>query len=101
MARTCQVAREEKREKLMRLNKDRRKALREAQINPKLSDEERLDARMKLNKLPRDSSLVRLTRRCQVTGAARSVYRKFKLNRITFRNMALAGLLPGVTKASW
>ena len=101
MAKTCQIAREVKREKLVRQYKDRRAALKVAQINPKLSEEERLEARLKLSSLPRDSSNCRLTRRCQATGAARAVYRKFKLNRIAFRNMALQGLLPGVTKSSW
>lgn len=101
MARTCQLAREVKREKLIAQHDERRKALKKAQIDPTLSDDERLAARLKLNSLPRDSSACRLTRRCQATGAARSVYRKFKLNRIAFRNMALAGLLPGVTKSSW
>lgn len=101
MARTCQVAREEKREKLARQFKNRRDALRKAQIDPTLSDEEQLAARLKLSELPRDSSLSRKTRRCQATGASRAVYRKFKLNRISFRKMALEGLLPGVTKASW
>jgi small subunit ribosomal protein S14 len=101
MARTCQIARETKREKLVSLYAERRKALKKAQIDPKLSDEERAAARLKLSALPRDSSMSRLTRRCQVTGAARAVYRKFKLNRITFRAMALQGLLPGVNKASW
>jgi len=101
MARTCQIAREEKREKLILQYAERRKALKKAQIDPNISEDERLAARLKLSQLPRDSSNGRLTRRCQVTGAARAVYRKFKLNRITFREMALAGLLPGVTKASW
>jgi len=101
MAKTCQVAKELKREKMVKQYADRRAALRKAQIDPKLSDDERLAARLKLNALPRDSSRSRLTRRCQATGAARAVYRRFKLNRISFRNMALAGLLPGVTKASW
>ncbi|MES2503516.1 MAG: 30S ribosomal protein S14 [Myxococcota bacterium] len=101
MARTCQLAREVKREKLVRQQEDRRTALKKAQIDPALSDEERLAARLKLNSLPRDSSRVRITRRCQATGAAKAVYRKFKLNRISFRNMALKGLLPGVTKSSW
>ncbi len=101
MARTCQIARESKREKLMRQYKERRDALRKAQIDPKLSDEERLAARLKLSELPRDSSPSRQTRRCQMTGHSRAVFRKFKLNRISFRNMALAGELPGFTKASW
>lgn len=101
MARTCQIAREQKREKLTSQYSERRKALRKAQANMSLSDEERADATKQLGSLPRDSSPSRLTRRCQVTGASRAVYRKFKLNRITFRAMALQGLLPGVTKSSW
>lgn len=101
MARICQLARETRRAKLVNNKKEQRDALRKAQINMNLTEYERLEARLKLNKLPRDSSPARLTRRCQVTGASRAVYRKFKLNRITFREMALKGLLPGVTKASW
>jgi len=101
MARTCQIAREEKREKLISQYKVRREALRKAQIDPKLSYEERMAARLKLSSLPRDSSPSRKTRRCQMTGHSRAVYRKFRLNRISFRNMALEGMLPGVTKASW
>ncbi len=101
MAKTCQIAREEKREQLVKQYAERRIALKKAQIDPNLSEEEHLAARMKLSQLPRDSSRVRQTRRCQATGASRAVYRKFKLNRISFRNMALNGLLPGVTKASW
>lgn len=101
MAKSCQVVREEKREKLVRQYSDRRKALRAAQVDPSLTEEERTQARVKLSQLPRDSSPSRRTRRCQATGASRAVYHKFKLNRITFRNMALNGLLPGVTKASW
>lgn len=95
------LARERKREKLIALYKDRRDALKKAQIDPTLSEEERLAARLKLNALPRDSSASRYTRRCVATGTSRSVYRKFGLNRISFRNMALDGLLPGVTKSSW
>ena len=75
--------------------------MRKAQIDPKLSIQERDTARFDLNRLPRDSAPVRFTRRCQKTGVSRSVYRKFKLNRISFRQMALEGLLPGVTKSSW
>lgn len=95
------LAREKKREKLVELYRTRRSDLRAAQSDPKLSEEERMAARLKLNALPRDSSPSRYQRRCAATGTARSVYRKFELNRISFRNMALAGLLPGVTKSSW
>lgn len=54
-----------------------------------------------LAKLPRDASPVRLTNRCKVTGRRRSYLRKFGVSRLTFREMALAGQIPGLTKASW
>ena len=54
-----------------------------------------------LAKLPKDASPVRLTNRCKVSGRRRGFIRKFGVSRITFREMALAGLIPGVTKASW
>lgn len=95
------LAREKKRKKLIDQYQKRRSALRKAQVDPNLSEEERLAARLKLNALPRDSSPSRYNRRCVATGTSRSVYRKFELNRISLRNMALAGLLPGVTKSSW
>lgn len=95
------LAREQKRKKLIEQYQKRRNELRKAQVDPSLSEEERLAARLKLNALPRDSSPSRFNLRCAATGTARSVYRKFGLNRISLRNMALAGLLPGVTKSSW
>lgn len=95
------LAREKKRFKLIQQYQQRRLALKKAQVDPKLTDEERLAARLKLNSLPRDSSPCRYSRRCVATGTSSSVYRKFGLNRISFRNMALNGLLPGVTKSSW
>lgn len=98
---TRHLAREQKRKKLIDQYQKRRTELRKAQVDPSLSEEDRLAARLKLNALPRDSSPSRYNRRCAATGTARSVYRKFELNRISFRNMALAGLLPGVTKSSW
>jgi len=54
-----------------------------------------------LAKLPRNASPVRVTNRCKLTGRRRSYIRKFGVSRITFREMALNGLIPGVTKASW
>lgn len=54
-----------------------------------------------LAKLPRDASPVRLVNRCQVTGRKHAYIRKFRMSRLTFREMALAGMIPGVTKASW
>jgi len=54
-----------------------------------------------LAKLPRDASPVRVVNRCAITGRRRGYLRKFGISRLTFREMALNGLLPGVTKASW
>lgn len=101
MAKTSTQAKENKRIKLSNKFLKKRAELKAKIIDPNLTEEERREAVFALTKLPRDSSRVRVTRRCQATGAPHAVYRKFKLNRITFRNMALQGLLPGVTKASW
>lgn len=65
------------------------------------SAEERAEARIQLLKLPRLSMEVRLNSRCEVTGRSKAVLRKFKMSRITFRDLASRGLLPGVKKASW
>ncbi len=101
MAKKSQLAREAKREKLNVIHSDKRAALKKKIIDPETSEEDRRDAMFKLAAMPRDGSKTRLTRRCQRTGVSRAVYRKFKLNRISFRKMALEGSLPGVTKASW
>ena len=66
-----------------------------------LSFEERQEYRLKLEKLPKNSNRIRIRNRCNVTGRPRGVYRKFGLSRITFRELALKGLIPGVSKASW
>ncbi len=101
MAKTSTIAKEKKKIALSTRSLKKRGDLKAKVIDGNLSEEERRDAMFALAKMPRNSSRVRVTRRCQATGAAHAVYRKFKLNRISFRNMALQGLLPGVTKASW
>ena len=78
-----------------------RTELREKAIDPKLSDEDRFEARKKLQALPRDTNPNRVITRCELTGRARGNYRKFGLCRLKFRDLALDGKLPGVTKASW
>lgn len=65
------------------------------------SDEQKQEAQRALWELPRTALPVRLRSRCQVTGRARAVYRKFKLTRHKFREFAHRGMLPGVAKASW
>ncbi len=78
-----------------------RSELREKAVNFNLSDEERMEARNKLQALPRNTSPNRVTTRCLITGRPRGNYKKFGLSRIAFRQLALDGKLPGVTKASW
>ena len=101
MAKTSTELRNEKRKKLVTQNLERRNALRKAAVNMKLSEAERDAARIKLQKMPRDTSASRVRNRCQVTGRSRGVYRKFMLSRIKLREFAHRGLIPGVTKASW
>jgi len=89
MARKAVIARERKREKLVAKYAAKRKALKEA------GDYEGLD------KLPRNASPVRLHNRCKLTGRPKGYMRKFGISRVTFREMASMGKIPGVTKASW
>ena len=78
-----------------------RTELRNKAVNVKASDEEKAQARLKLEKLPRNTSPNRVINRCQLTGRPRGNYKKFGLSRMAFRQLALDGKLPGVTKASW
>jgi small subunit ribosomal protein S14 len=89
MAKQSVVARERKRERMVAQYAEKRAALKEA------GDFKALD------KLPRNSSAVRLRNRCQLTGRPRAYIRHFGISRIAFRDMALAGKIPGVKKASW
>jgi small subunit ribosomal protein S14 len=101
MAKKSTVEKQKKRERLVQLKREKRQELKDKIYNLKLSEEERENARIALNKMPRNSSKIRLRNRCQVTGRPRGVYRKFKVSRLVFREMASAGMIPGVTKASW
>lgn len=101
MAKTSAVYRQKKREKLVRKFAAKRAALKARGRDLSLTPEERQVAREKLAALPRNSSPVRLHTRCVVTGRPKAVYRKFMLSRIAFRELALAGHLPGIHKASW
>lgn len=89
MARESIKARERKREKLVAKYAAKRKALKEA------------GDWVGLDKLPRNSSRVRLHNRCRMTGRPKGYMRKFGISRVTFREMASEGKIPGVTKASW
>lgn len=78
-----------------------RRELRAKSLDPALSDQERDAAFVKLQKLPRDTSPARVINRCELSGRPRGNYQKFGLSRLAFRQLALDGKLPGVTKSSW
>ena len=101
MAKLSQVLRDKKREKLIKKYAARRAELRQKVSDPNVDAETRLEAVIQLAKLPRNSCPTRLTRRCELTGRSKAVYRKFGLCRMMFRDLALRGDLPGVTKSSW
>jgi small subunit ribosomal protein S14 len=79
----------------------KRDALKATAENEALSLEERFEARLKLAKLPRNSSAVRIRNRCEVTGRPRAYYRKMRMSRIALRDLGSAGLIPGLVKSSW
>jgi small subunit ribosomal protein S14 len=101
MAKKSSVEKQKRREETVKRLWDKRLELKKTAQNLNLSEEEREAARVALNKMPRDSSPIRLRNRCQLTGRPRGFLRKFKLSRLTFREMASIGLIPGVTKSSW
>jgi len=101
MAKKSVIARQKKREILVARHFTKRAELRKKSVNFSLSEEEREQARTALNKMKRNTSAIRLRSRCQFTGRGRGILRKFQISRLCFREQALAGLLPGITKASW
>ncbi|PIP78826.1 MAG: 30S ribosomal protein S14 [Gammaproteobacteria bacterium CG22_combo_CG10-13_8_21_14_all_40_8] len=101
MAKTSMIEREKKRALTVAKYAEKRKALKAAIANPKTSDDDRWDAMLKLQALPRDASPTRQRRRCGVSGRPHGVYRKFGLCRNFIREAAMRGDVPGLTKASW
>jgi len=101
MAKTSQINRNKKREKMVAQYAARRAALKAKADDMKVSPEERFEARLKLSKLPRNSSKVRVHNRCELSGRSKGYYRKVKLSRIALRDLANFGQVPGMTKASW
>jgi small subunit ribosomal protein S14 len=101
MAKLAVINREEKRRKAVAKFAARRKALLEVINNSQSSEDEKAEARVKLQRLPRDASPVRLRNRCALTGRPRGYYRKFGLGRNKLREIAMRGEVPGLTKASW
>jgi len=101
MAKLALINREEKRRKAVAKFAAKRKALLDVINSSQSSDDEKADARDKLQRLPRDASPVRLRNRCALTGRPRGYFRKFGLARNKLREIAMRGEVPGLTKASW
>lgn len=101
MAKKSMIAREVKRQKLVLKYSAKRQALKAVIVDPMASEEDKINAEMSLQKLPRDSSASRLRNRCNLTGRPHGFYRKFGLGRNKLRESVMRGDVPGVTKASW
>ena len=101
MASGRMIRRETKRIRLQKKYQARRDELRVQLKNPNLSLEDKLDVQAQMRKLPRDSSKVRLSGRCVLTGRARGVYRAVGICRNMLRKLANQGEIPGMTKSSW
>jgi small subunit ribosomal protein S14 len=101
MSKLALINRQEKREKLVARYAKKREALQAIIDNPKVSDEDRFAARLKLQALPRNSNKTRLRNRCALTGRPRGYFRKFGLGRNKLREYAMRGEIPGIVKASW
>ena len=101
MAKTSMINREAKRAKLAKQHAEKREALKKILNSQDASYEEKMEASVKLQKLPRDSSPSRQTTRCALTGRPRGVYNKFGLGRNKLREATMRGDVPGLRKASW
>ena len=101
MAKKSMIAREVKRQKLVQKNLAKREALKAIIVSLTASEDDKIAAELKLQKLPRDSSPSRLRNRCNLTGRPHGFYRKFGLGRNKLRESVMRGDVPGVTKASW
>ena len=101
MAKISKIVKNEKRKKAVKQYAERRAEFKKIINNPVSTPEQVDEAVMKLQKLPRDASPVRVRNRCSQTGRPRGFLRKFGMSRVTFRELSLEGQVPGVTKSSW
>jgi small subunit ribosomal protein S14 len=101
MAKLSLKNREAKRQKLVAKYAAKRAELTATIDNQKLSEDERMEARLRLQQLPRNANPTRLRNRCELTGRPRGVFRKFGLCRNKLRDVAMRGEVPGMVKASW
>ena len=101
MPKTSAIERNKKRIRLVAKYAKLRAELKAVLANPAVSDTEFFAAQKKLAKLPKNSSKVRIRNRCSLSGRPRGFNRRFGVSRITLRELALSGKIPGVTKSSW
>lgn len=101
MAKASMIARENKRTRTVAKYAAKRAELKALLKDPEASDDDKWNAQVKLQKMPRDASPVRQQNRCRLTGRPHGVYRKFGLCRNKLREAAMRGDVPGLTKASW
>ncbi len=101
MAKKSMIAKNEKRKEIVARYDERRKKLKAQLVDQNATDEEREEARVGLQKLPRDASPVRVRNRDSIDGRPRGTLQKFGISRVRLRDMAHRGELPGVTKSSW
>ena len=101
MAKKSAIQKNLKRIKLAKKFEKKRAQLKKIINNKKLELSERFAAQLKLNKLPKNSSKIRIRNRCEVSGRPHGVYRKLKISRIALRQLGLQGKIPGLVKSSW
>ncbi|RMF99676.1 MAG: 30S ribosomal protein S14 [Acidobacteria bacterium] len=101
MAKISKIVKNEKRKAIVAKYAERRAELKKIIKNPNSTPEQVEEAMLKLQKMPRDASPVRVRNRCSQTGRARGYLRRFGVSRIALRELALRGQIPGVIKASW
>ena len=101
MAKKSAVEKNNRRRRMVDRFSAKRKTLKAVVMDRDRDPEERFEATLKLAELPRNASKVRVRNRCSMTGRPRAYYRKFGLSRITLRDLASEGQIPGVVKSSW
>ena len=101
MARKAMIEKEKKRAHMTKIRWEKRQELKKIVRDLNVTENERLEAMINLNRLPKNSSKIRCRNRCMLTGRCRGYLRKFQISRLCFRERANAGNIPGVVKASW
>lgn len=101
MAKASSIEKNKRRKRLVEKYASKRAELKSILANPETTDEAFFDAQRKLAKLPRNSARIRVRNRCSITGRPRAFIGRFGVSRLTFRELALSGKIPGVTKSSW